>query len=76
MLCKLLFIAHSRAKAQATCAWFLKIALVRASVCVSVCPPPRVLITSGVIWCDIGRMQLVKQVSQLFHDIMNHDSGS
>ena len=23
-------------------------------VCVSVCPPPRLLITSGVMWCDMG----------------------
>ena len=35
-------------------------------VCVSVCPPPRPLITSGVIWCDIGRVPLVKQVLRLF----------
>ena len=35
-------------------------------VCVSVCPPPRALITRGMIWCDIGRVQLVKQVSWLF----------
>ena len=35
-------------------------------VCVSVCPPLRPLITSGVIWCDIGRVQLVKQVLRLF----------
>ena len=50
--------------------WFLEIALVRASVCVcmcvSVCPPPRPLITSGMIWCDIGRVRLVKQVLRLF----------
>ena len=51
---------------SAACAWFLEIALVRASVCVCVCPPPRPLITSGVIWCDIGRVQLVKQVLRLF----------
>ena len=25
-------------------------------VCVSVCPPLRTLITSGRIWCDIGRV--------------------
>ena len=33
-------------------AWFLKIVSVRTSVCVfvCVCPPPRPLITSGVIW--------------------------
>ena len=35
-------------------------------VCVSVCPPPRALITSGVIWCDIGRVRLVKQALRLF----------
>ena len=35
-------------------------------MCVSVCPPPRPLITSGVIWCDIGRVRLVKQVLRLF----------
>ena len=48
---------------------FLEIALVRTLVCVSVsvCWPPRALITSGVIWCDIGCMRLVKQVSRLFH---------
>ena len=32
----------------------------------SVCPPPRPLITSGMIWCDIGRVRLVKQVLRLF----------
>ena len=31
-------------------------------VCVSVCPPPRPLIISGVIWCDIDCVRLVKQV--------------
>ena len=30
-------------------------------VCLSVCPPPRTLITSGMIWCDIDRVWLVKQ---------------
>ena len=34
-------------------------------VCVCVCLPPRALITSGVILCDIGRVRLVKQVLQL-----------
>ena len=50
---------------------FLKLIwLPRQYVCVcvwmSVCLPPKVLITSGVIWCDIGCMRLVKQVSWLF----------
>ena len=38
-------------------AWFLEIALVRASVCVCVCPPP---------WPLITRVRLVKQVLRLF----------
>ena len=38
-------------------AWFLRIASVRECLytcvfaCVCVCPPPRLLITSGVMWC-------------------------
>ena len=51
-------------------AWFLEIALVCAlvyvSVCLSVCPPLRALIMSGMIWCDVGHVWLVKQVSWLF----------
>ena len=44
---------------------FLKLLwLVRQYVCV--CPPLRPLITSGVIWCDIDRVRLVKQVLRLF----------
>jgi len=31
-------------------------------MCVCVCPPPRLLITSDVIWCDIEPLCLVKQV--------------
>ena len=35
-------------------AWFLEIDPVRdVCMCMSVCLPPRLLITSGVIWCDI-----------------------
>ena len=30
--------------------WFLEIAFIYASVCVH---PPRVLITSGMMWCEI-----------------------
>ena len=38
-----------------THAWFLRIVSVQMSVCacLCVCPPPRLLITSGVMWCDI-----------------------
>ena len=37
-------------------AWFLEIVSVRTSVCmcVFVCPPPRLLITSGMIWTPYG----------------------
>ena len=37
------------------CVWFLKIVSVQTSVCVfvCVCPPPRLLITSGVMWRDM-----------------------
>ena len=43
---------------QARGAWFLKIDPVRivgmcVCVCVFVCPRPRLLITSGVMWRDI-----------------------
>ena len=33
--------------------WFLSIASVRERQYVCVCLPPRLLITSGVMWCDI-----------------------
>ena len=46
---------------------FLKLLwFARRYACVSVCPPQGPLITSGVIWCDIGHVWLVKQVLQLF----------
>ena len=35
-------------------------------VCVCVCPPPRLLITSDVMWRDMDPMRLVKQVLQLY----------
>ena len=38
---------------------------------VSVCLPPRPLITSGVIWCDIDCVRLVKQVLWLFPAFSN-----
>ena len=55
-------------------AWFLKIDLVRivgmrvyVCVCVFVCPRPRLLITSGVMWRDMDLIRLVKQVLQLLY---------
>ena len=49
-------------------AWFLRIASVRellyvclcVCLCVCVCPPPRISITSGVMWCDIDPIRLVE----------------
>ena len=48
---------------------FLEIPFVHALVCVCLCvcvSALEALITIDVIWYDIGRVQLVKQVSQLF----------
>ena len=37
--------------------FFLEITLAHVLVCVSVCPPSRVLVTSGIIsWCDIDHV--------------------
>ena len=38
-----------------------------ACVCVCVYPPQRLLITSGVIWCDMDPIRLVKQVVKLLY---------
>ena len=40
-------------------AWFLEIDLV-CKVCVSVCLPPRLVITSGMMWCDVDPIWLGK----------------
>ena len=38
---------------------FLKLILCGSLVCVYVCPHLRLLITSGMMWCDMDPMQLV-----------------
>ena len=35
-------------------------------MCLCVCPPPRVLITSGVMWHDMDPIRLIKQVLHLY----------
>ena len=41
---------------------FLKLILCGSSVCVYVCPSPKLLITSSVMLHDMDSIQLVKQV--------------
>ena len=59
---------------EATAGWrvpgFLELLLsanVYVYVCVFVCSPPRLLITSGVMWCDIDPKRLVKSVLWLLY---------
>ena len=49
-------------KPGARLARFLRIASVRELLyaCLCVCPPPRLSITSGVMWCDIDPIRLVE----------------
>ena len=59
-----------RLQPSAEHAWFLEIILftlryVCVCVCVPVCLSPRPLITSGVIWYDIGHVWLVTHIPQL-----------
>ena len=57
-------------------AWFLEIVSVQMSLCVCVCLcmclPPRLLITSGVMWHDMDSIQLVKQVLRLLYGNCSH----
>ena len=39
----------------------------RVCVCVCVCPLPRLLMTSGGMWCDIDPIKLVKYVLWLLY---------
>ena len=51
----ILFLNQALAGHRPVRTWFLRIAPVLECryACVCVCPPPRLLITSGVMWCDI-----------------------
>ena len=59
-------------RARASCrlgrAKFLRIDPVQiVGIYVCVCLPPRLLITSGVMWRDMDPIQMVKQVLQLLY---------
>ena len=57
------FLNQVRVGLQPARTWFLKIVSVQTSVCfVCVCLPPKLLITSCVMWRDMDPIQLVKQV--------------
>ena len=61
-----LLLNQARTGCRLARAWFLRIASVCERlyacvyVCVCVCPPPRLLITSGMMWYDIDPIWLVK----------------
>ena len=59
------FLNQARTVHRPASAWFLKIDPVwiigmRVRVCVCMCPHPKLLITSGVIWRDVTLIRLVK----------------
>ena len=63
------FLNQARAGYRPARACFLKVDPVQIismcvclRVCVCVCPPPKILITSSVMWHDIDPIRLVKQV--------------
>ena len=37
-----------------------------ACLCMCVCPPPRLLITSGIVWCDIRRPYSYDWLNKLY----------
>ena len=63
----LLFLNQARAVLRPVHTQLLKLILCGSSVCVCVCPRPRLLITSGVMWRDMDLIGLVKQVLQLLY---------
>ena len=62
------------------CGWrvpgFQKLILYTKCAYVCVCPPPRLVIISGVMWRDIDLIWLVKQVLQLLYGSYSSSGGS
>ena len=66
------------------CGWFLKIVPVRTSVCVCVCvlvcvcvcvcvcmcPPPRLLITNGMMWHDMNPIDWLNKFYSCYKEIV------
>ena len=80
LLCQLVFLNQARAwflkvvsvwtsVCVCVCMCVCVRVCVRACVCVCVCVclPPRLLITSGMMWHDMDSIRLVKQVLQLLY---------
>ena len=60
-----ILLSQVRAGHRPAHAWFLEIdsvQIVSMCVCLRVCPPQRLLITSGVMWRDIDPIRLIKQL--------------
>ena len=62
------YLNQARAGHRPAHTWLLKIDPVQiVGLRVRVCPRPRLLITSGVIWRDVNLIRLIKQVLQLLY---------
>ena len=49
-ICAYVFLNQARAGRRPSCPWFLKMVSTYVDIYMYVCPPPRLLITNGMIW--------------------------
>ena len=63
------FLNQAHASCRPGQTWFVEIDFVQDMyMCVSVCLPPRLLIISGMAWCDMDpSYMIVKQVLQFLY---------